>query len=169
MFSPEIGLLQLGEATSASYKLDLGIRQTYWTGKVGLFFGGRSIAGSDHPMLRYQLIQLTFPSPQNRALALERSQGDITIQGEQIPQFRNFAFASQVLQRSPGNTEQRLEITVRRGKGIVEVRWNGEQCSKLIPVPDNIKYTDEDYRGVFGVFCKGSDVIVSTARLMPLE
>jgi serine/threonine protein kinase len=168
VLSPEVGLLQLGEATSASYKLDLGIRQNSWTGKVGLFFGGRRIA-PDNSRLRYQLIQLTFPSPQDRTPALERSQGDITIQAESPPQFRNFGFASQMLQQPPGNTEQRLEITVRRGKGIAEVRWNGERCSKLLLVPANIKYTDEDYRGAFGVFCKGSDVIVSTAKVMPLE
>lgn len=157
-------LLGLGQTTATTYRLRLGMQQTFWSGNCGLFLGGRKIDGGH----QVQFLQLRNNLGPNREFGIAR--GICTIQ-RRDPDNPLVTLSSrkshQVL--TPEGREYFLEVTVGTG-GVHVVRWDGSTCPLLMEKGLNDLFSPEDYRGTFGIFCGGgSAVIIRTALFMPLE
>src|SRR5262249_20674610 len=119
-----------------------------------------------------QMIELTRSDPgSDRAFYLCREVGQARLNAD-APAVATLGFASWLLPSPPAVTEQLLDLEVKAPpRGLVNVGWNGARCPELIKDRARLQLADplaED-RGEVGIFCNGSYITVSTARLMPTE
>ena len=165
---PKNALVGLGETDAASYKLQIGLQQTPWTGNVGVYFGGRKPPG-DAPF-QFQLIDLRSQSPNNlRTLSLVRSDGHVIERPDANPELFTTGFASWPLPAPPDNRAQMLELHVQRGR-LAAVCWNGTRCDQLVSGEAADAAAAREGGGAsgeIGIYCTMGTVTVSTARILP--
>jgi serine/threonine protein kinase len=159
-------LTGLGETNKRDYKLQIGFRQPKWQGGIGVYIGGHMDKNDGN--FHFQAIQLEEPSAGQ--FLLSRSRG--AIQPIPPPVGGNgvapIGFASERLQRQLTLEEHILEITVESFGGInrLNIRWAGDTYKELTTPANNLKVNDDDYRGEFGIICRGASTTVTTARLL---
>jgi serine/threonine protein kinase len=164
--SPRVALIRLGETKAREYKLEIGFRQVPWTGGIGVYFAGRPEPTPKD--FQFQWIQLRTVAPNiNRSFKLVRGVGLIRQQPDANPEVPMMEFASTPLTQHLENQEHLLELVVR-SRGVLRVRWNAELCRELTSA-DSEPAGIIDCRGEFGIYCIGSSVTVSTARIQPIQ
>src|SRR5262249_18698901 len=144
------------------YKLQIGLRQLRWTGGVGVYFGGRP--GPDPNLFHFQLIHVPLAGANDSSFRLARSTGWVEpVPAGAQPRGGRQEFAATTL-RPLERGEQLLELEFKP-RGLVSVRWNGDLCRELVSDKASERAMKEDYQGEFGIFCLGSNVIVTSARI----
>jgi serine/threonine protein kinase len=157
-------LIRLGETDAPSYILQIGFRQVPWTGGAGVYFAGKN--GKE---FRFQLISLVESHPTDPTpFLLQRSTAYVWSEPGFDPSVPLFSFASSDHLRRPGNQEQLFEMEVNN-QGLYHVRWNVVPCPELCGKTNFKAEWKDDYRGEFGVYCIGSNVTISKARILELE
>jgi hypothetical protein len=166
--SPSAVLVRLGQAEARSYKLQVGFRQSLWVGGFGVYFAGRP--GAPPQVFHFQLLDVRPLSPAGgpSSFTMNRSTGLVAVTPGGSSQVPTQGFANSRLPRPLGNEEHLLEIEVRP-RGLVSVRWHGDPCREVVAAKANQWVKGADYRGEFGIYCRGCSVVVVTARFMPLE
>jgi hypothetical protein len=165
---PLRALVPLGETSAAGYRLQVGFRQLRWQGYFGIYFGGQS--GPDPDTFRFQFVAL---DPTNRPNAhgfmLIRSAGAVLPEPGVGRRVSTSGCASAPLSRPLGVTDLILELEVKP-QGLVRVRWNGDDYPALVENKGAaIAPQGTSDRGEFGIYCWGTNVTVSTARLLQIE
>ncbi len=155
-------LIRLGDAEAAAYKIQIAFRQLHWVGGVGVYFGGRP-AGAP---TEFQLIDLHF---QDQTARIGRSVGEVVAGRAGRPEVSLGGLASCPVPTPLRNAPVLLEIVVAEHRQL-SVSWDGVPCKGLDTADAAAAAARHaDDRGEFGIYCSGSDVTVSTARLQPLR
>ena len=155
-------LIRLGDAEAAAYKIQIAFRQLRWDGGVGVYFGGRP-AGAP---TEFQLIDLHF---QDRTARIGRSVGEVVPGRGGRPEVSLDGLASCPVPTPLRNAPVMLEIVVAEHRQL-SISWDGVPCKGLDgadAAAAAARHADD--RGEFGIYCSGSIVTVSTARLQPLR
>ena len=154
-------LIELGSTSEPNYQVRITIRQTPWTGRVGLFFGYGNDDVVDSPIAQYRLIHISQKHPARSGdLALFRSvmsqekSGRHAIEMSDTRAVQDIAF--------PGQSTVKLEVEVRDGK-IHRVAYNDQDCTNLTADPGALR-DDRLCVGAFGVYLENSSVGVEKAE-----
>ncbi|QDU22331.1 protein kinase domain-containing protein [Urbifossiella limnaea] len=155
-------LIPLGHMAECGYHIQVSVRQTRWTGYVGVYFGGRT--GADG-RFTFQVIELRPFQPQaGQPFVVSRETGEIQ-PGGQLAHSSTHLFASTILPHPPGNQEQMVELMVDRRK-LQWVRWDGVPCHELTGTTENNRFQPADYVGEFGIYVSTGATLVRSARYM---
>jgi hypothetical protein len=168
--TPRSALIRLGETEARGYRLQIGLKQTRWTGGIGVYFGGRP--GPAPALFHFQLVHLIESEPlRGPPLNLVRSTGTVEPKGRgmglMVPtdQFATTPNLCPVVSQ-----EHLLELEIRPG-GLASVLWNGHPCPELVDAGASAEAVKRgvDFRGEFGIYCHGNSVFISKARIMQTE
>jgi len=158
-------VIPLGETQANRYRIQIGIRQSKWTGSIGLYFGGRPSKDPDHYL--FQLVRF-LPDPTGPTkFNLTTSTCDATLPPGPRQGIAVTSFAGELLTQTLDNNEQILELAVQP-QGRVAVRWNGIGCPQLAK-DMNMEFNGTSYCGEFGIYCNGSSAGITSARILQLE
>ncbi|HYV38504.1 MAG TPA: serine/threonine-protein kinase [Gemmataceae bacterium] len=164
---PFVSMLAFGKTADAGYRIQLRMRQTVWTGGVGLFFGcHEDVVGVNRPCLKYQLLEVCQTKG---GLILQRFWGTIEDgkQGKHLAD--GMAFANAPLDYPKDREDCMLEIEVRWQRGLTTVLWDGKPLPSLVTEKCNARFTQKDYVGDFGAYNSRSASVFLDARLKVFE
>lgn len=157
-------LLSLGQADTPGFTLRATIRQQPWTGAVGLFVAGRRDEGTK--TCAFTAFELRpGPAPSRQPFILHRSRGSIQFRLNENPLVMDEGFNSRKLPALLEPRDYMMEIVVSR-KGITSVAWDGIPFLALTD-SEMPALTQENYRGSFGLFCRGCSVHLMSATFFP--
>jgi tRNA A-37 threonylcarbamoyl transferase component Bud32 len=162
----KVGLLGLSQVSRPGYRLQVGIRQTRWVGGAGIFIGYQPHQDGDVACFKCQVLDLR-PFAKNRPhpFAWHRSQLLIKTASDGTPVFDTRPLATVPVARPPDRLEQILEIEVNK-RGLVRVRWDGQELPELTSARANARCVPADHVGTLGVYTFRSPAVYQNARLM---
>jgi eukaryotic-like serine/threonine-protein kinase len=168
--TPFMSFLRLGKTDQAGYRIRLGIRQTTWTGGVGLFFGYHPAVINGKSRFKYQLLKLLQPDKQQLILSRVWDSFEQTPEGLVFPPSvdRGLGFASALIDPLRGREESTLAIEVKSDR-LSSVTWNGKFLPELVGDKDNAMFTANDYVGDFGLYNYQSSCLYGNAHLLLFE
>jgi hypothetical protein len=167
VLSFQLALLGFGRSAGPAYKLQVGFRQTRWTGNFGVFFGARPRNESNPEPTTYQAIRLEQRGVSLREFNLVYSQDRLVPRQGQRPLREGKDLSTSPVTRALGSEEVLLELVVTRRDGLASVRWAGEDHPKLLANNPGLP-PGYDFAGEFGVVCVADSVFVSSARFLLL-
>lgn len=141
------GLLSLGTANAADYRLQVSLQQVRWTGGVGIFFGMHPTVFKEKPAIAYRFIRLNSISVKPGTFTLTHGWAAMTtVAGAR--RFNTTTVCEQVIDAPQG--EQRIEIEVR-SNALHAVLLNGRRVATLVDEEFRSLFPDNDLRGAFGL------------------
>jgi hypothetical protein len=167
VMSPGMSLFALGKTTTLSYRIQVNLSQTPWTGGAGIFIGYRQLgAGPDEPF-RCQLFRL-HKSQRNPDYSIEREILAIRYN----PMTRRVVSDVIGVSRSPipppaAREDHLLDIQVKFGR-VDTVHWNGQPLPELVNPDYDARVNAEDQTGLFGVYTGHTNCLFQDARFKDL-
>jgi serine/threonine protein kinase len=152
-------LIQFGQTNEPNYQVRLTLRQRPWSGRVGLFCGGRD----DSPLanqIEFQLLVLELNEPQSRDLVMHRMLVAHEQDGRQAPISRRRLARQDV--PHPGLEAMVLVAEVRNGQ-LARVTVGDRDLDQLIDVPQAPR-DPRAWSGPLGLYLDDSSVVVEKAE-----
>jgi serine/threonine protein kinase len=151
--------IQFGQTDEPNYQVRLTIRQSPWSGRVGLFCGGKN----EPPLskqLEFQLLLLELNDPQSRDLSLYRMLVAHEKDGRQAPISRRRVARQDV--PHPGLEAAVLVVEVRSGR-LARVTFGGRDLDQLSDDPQ-APGDPRAWSGPLGLYLDDSSVVVEKAE-----
>jgi serine/threonine protein kinase len=165
--SPTTALFALGEVRKPAYRFQVGISQTPWEGRVGVFIGYRPWQGPNGAVARCQLFELKR-APDRPSFTVQRE--ELTVHQGSAPDAPTIALSGIAKSPTPHPVEMQenmLEVEVKGGR-VRSVRWNSQFLPDLVKAEFDTRLPDGDHAGVFGVYCSRGHGLFQSARIMIL-
>ncbi|MDY3553307.1 serine/threonine-protein kinase [Gemmata sp. JC717] len=166
-------LLRLGDANSRWYKVQVGFRPVLWNGGCGVYFGGQFDAEKKFVCQRIDLQHVRHGPGLEYALLWSRYMvNPVNPAKPAITIPSSMGFGTEHVS-SPAVGEQLIELEVRTQPVSLQIRWNGNECKKLVndyTFAQAIKMFSggDHFAGEFGIFCSAT-MTVTTARYFIIE
>ncbi len=157
------GILGLADVpVHTNYRFRVHLRQTPWTGNLGVVFGFRESKDGEERVVHFQSIGMSIRADGTMMIERAKTRGVFPANGP--PHYESEMLAGQRVV-PPRSNEEPLEIEVH-GKHLLHVRWAGEELPALCEPRINESFTEEDTAGGVGVFCNNFTAIFRNAELM---
>lgn len=162
--SPGLAIIRLGRVESPSYTLQLDLHQNRWPGGFGILLGIRSAPEDGSIEAQGIYFQKNrFADNADNALLILRSRFKIVSVDKDVHHMMTTDDRA-VETSTPGGLRRLLELEVKNGR-LHELRWGGQRIQDLVSTETNNLYSEEDFRGDFGMYVIQSEVSVASPRI----
>ena len=160
-----VGIIGLAEVGAVDYSFSISLKQTTWTGGIGIVFGYQASEHDGKKGHRYQLLELRRYRQGNpdQAFALWRRAEFRWLDTKGDGHFETLLQAAEPLPLPM--REAVLEFSATK-TGLTQVRWDGKELFSLTNPKHNLKLSPNHYVGHLGTFSFLSTGVFRNPRLL---
>lgn len=153
----ELGLLELGQTSAATYTFRLDLKQQNLSRGLGLFLGAHRVIQEGEEVIRYQFLQIKSGGIGNKIIyQVTRNVGYIPDPGNPASNFQGSEISIEGQRFTPVPSDQCLEVKVHEGR-LQHVKINGVYMNELVQKEVNEQFTEADHSGGLGIWIKMAD------------